>query len=136
VESLTGLKADQDAVQQIIDLLEDIKANLEASVSDEGNTNTVAIDDYDTLLAAMEHTLNDLIVAKTTLEEEKIRLEGEIGTWEQHKATYEDDLAIATAEKDAKIVQCNEWSNKYINDTAKRTEELDIVAQCKDIFTN
>jgi hypothetical protein len=136
VKLLTKLaaKADQDAVQKIIDMLEDIKANLEASIADEGDTNTVAIEDYDELLAAMEHTLNDLLVAKAQLEEDELRLQAEIGAQETRLAQNTDELNAATAEKNAKIAQCAEWSTKYINDTKKRSDELDIVAQTKDIF--
>jgi chromosome segregation ATPase len=117
-------------------MLEDIKANLEASIDDEHNTNTTAIDDYDELLAAMEHTLNDLLVAKAQLEEDELRLQAEIGAQEERLAQNTDELNAATAEKNAKIVQCNEWSQKYIADTKKRSEELDIVAATKDIFVN
>jgi hypothetical protein len=60
-------------------MLEDIKANLEASIDDENDTNTVAIEDYETLLASMEHTLNDLLTAKTQLESDELRLQAEIG---------------------------------------------------------
>jgi hypothetical protein len=43
-------------------------------------------------------------------------------------------LNAATAERNAKIAQCEEWSRKYKDDTQKRREELDVVDQCKDIF--
>lgn len=53
-------KADQGAVQKIIDLLNDIKANLEASVADEGQGQNQAGQDYDDLKKKMEATLFDL----------------------------------------------------------------------------
>lgn len=46
-------KADQGAVQKIIDLLNEIKANLQASVTDEGQGQVTAGQDYDQLKSAM-----------------------------------------------------------------------------------
>lgn len=80
VKMLTKLasKADQGAVQKIIELLEEIKANLVASVSDEGTGQTTAGQDYDELKHAMETTLFDLQSAQTTLQNYKTDLEGRI----------------------------------------------------------
>jgi hypothetical protein len=75
-------KADQDAVQKIIDLLDETKVNLQASIDNEQDTNTMAIEDYDELLGSMEHTLNDLRVAEAALQEEELRLAAEIGKQE------------------------------------------------------
>jgi len=64
-------KADQGAVQKIIDLLQDIRDNLEASVSDEGSGQNTAQVDYDDLRSKMETTLFDLQTAQTTLANHK-----------------------------------------------------------------
>jgi hypothetical protein len=54
----------------------------------------------------MEHTLNDLLIAKTTLEEDEQRYQAEIRTQEERFTQNTDELNAATEEKDAKIAQC------------------------------
>ena len=137
VKALSKLasKADQGAVQKIIDLLLDIKANLEASVADEGQGQDMAQEDYDALKSAMETTLFDLTTAQTTLTNYKADLEGQIATQETRLAENQEAKRVAEEALAAKTRQCDEWETKYNNDKAKRAEELDIVGQCRDIFT-
>ena len=138
VKALSKLasKADQGAVQTIIALLQEIKANLEASVADEGEGQGMAQEDYDLLKSTMETTLADLTLAQSTLENKKADLEGQIATQETRLAENEEALRVATEALAAKTRQCDEWETKYNNDKAKRAEELDIVIQCTAIFTD
>jgi septal ring factor EnvC (AmiA/AmiB activator) len=96
----------------------------------------MAIEDYDELLGAMEHTLNDLNVALASLNEEELRLAGEIGVQETNLEQATAELNAATNELHAKEAQCEEWEAAYKSTTEKRREEIDIVAQCLDIFVN
>merc|ERR1711862_936391 len=98
-----------------------------------GNT---AGQDYDELRSAMEVTLLDLTTAQTTLANHKQDLEGRIATEEQRLAENEEAKKTAEDALAAKEQQCEEWETKYNNDKAKRIEELDIVGQCRVIFTD
>ena len=129
-------KADQGAVAKIVALLEDIKGNLEASVADENQGQVMAEEDYNALKSAMEATLADLTLAQTNLTNKKADLEGKIATQETRLAENEEALRVATEALAAKTRQCDEWETKYNNDKAKRIEELDIVQQCRAIFTD
>lgn len=84
----------------------------------------------------METTLLDLQTAETALANRKADLEGQIATQEQRLS--ENQAAKKTAEDalDAKTQQCDEYEAKYNNDKAKRIEELDIIVQCRAIFTD
>ena len=134
--SKLAAKADQDSVAKIIALLEDIKTNLEASVADEGQGQVMAEEDYTALKTSMEKTLFDLETAQTNLTNKKADLEGQIATQETRLAENEEALRVATEALAAKTRQCDEWETKYNNDKAKRVEELDIVGQCRAIFTD
>jgi septal ring factor EnvC (AmiA/AmiB activator) len=129
-------KADQGAVAKIVALLEDIKGNLEASVADENQGQVMAEEDYNALKSAIEATLADLTLAQTNLTNKKADLEGKIATQETRLAENEEALRVATEALAAKTRQCDEWETKYNNDKAKRIEELDIVQQCRAIFTD
>ena len=134
--SKLAAKADQGAVEKIIDLLNEIKANLEASVADEDQGQVMAEADYNALKTSMEQTLFDLETAQTELTNKKADLEGQIATQEARLAENEEALRVATEALAAKTRQCDEWETKYNNDKAKRVEELDIVEQCRAIFTD
>jgi chromosome segregation ATPase len=132
---LLQTKADQATLERIIELLEETKENLETGIEDENGQQSEADQDYSELHADMTRTLADLNTAKNSLAEHKAHLESEIAQEEERKErnTRERDAAQEALEAKEKI--CEEWRQKYFSDSAKRSDELDLIQQVREIFT-
>lgn len=133
---LLQTQADQATLERIIELLEETKDNVEVGIEDEKEQQAQADEDYSTIHGDMVRTLADLHTARNSLAERKEHLETLIAEQEDRveRNTAERDAAQEALEAKEKI--CEEWRQKYFSDTEKRSEELDLIAQVRVIFTD
>ena len=126
--------ADQGAVAKIIGMLEDVAANLEASIAHEGTQEGLGTDHYQAVKAEMERTLRDLQDALdhllNVISEQQAIYNTEFAAYEEAKRLWQD----ATGKLEAKRAECNLWEQEYNNNKQKRSEEREIIAQVVVIF--
>jgi predicted RNase H-like nuclease (RuvC/YqgF family) len=125
--------ADQNTVHKILNLLADLKTELEASQSEDADTEERQQAEFDEYEATITHTIADkkdrlasLKEKKQTLESTISQAESDLGSAEQKQATYEDLLA-------QQIEQCDLWEETYQRETEERNEEQDVLAQVVDV---
>jgi peptidoglycan hydrolase CwlO-like protein len=129
------LAADQATLARIIELLEEVRASLVASIEDENATQAQAERDFDELERAMVKTLADLQEAQDFLTSQKFALESEIASQEARLSRNQEENESAKTSKAAKENVCEEWRQKYFADSSKRSDELATIQQVRDIFT-
>merc|ERR1711862_195912 len=128
--------SDQTIVKKIIDLIDELKADLESSQGDLRRDEANAIDAHNNYLARMadEHAALTQKLAnkkgeKATTENEIATEEGIIATQTEFKNQQENLLAILTKD-------CADKSFKYMDETAQRGEEIELCGEVRVIFTD
>lgn len=128
--------SDQSIVSKIIDLIDELKADLMASQGDLQMEEAAAIDAHANYLdkmadelAALETKLANKKLEKEQTENDIITQEGIVSTQTDYRANQENLLDILTRD-------CADKSFKYLEESAQRSEEIDLCGEVRVIFEN
>ena len=128
--------SDQSIVTKIIDLINELKADLESSQGDLQYEEAAAIDAHLNYLDKMANELAALETKLANKQAEKAATEGEIATQEGIVATQTDYRANQQNLLDLLTQDCADKSFKYLDESAQRAEEIDLCGEVRVIFEN
>jgi hypothetical protein len=140
-ETITNLAtlattADQDAVDEILDLLYRLKDEFARAQNSDANAESDAAAAHEDYVAEMNTTIQNREDHLATLRDKQANLEDEIDAAKTGKADGEakrDTYINLIAEEEA---ACEEKRQAYFRESVERTEELDVVAQVEQIVND
>jgi predicted S18 family serine protease len=122
------MTADQDAVDQILDLLYRLKDEFALAQSYDADAEAEAQAAHDAYVIEMNDTIADRKAHLADLEDREANLVDEIAAAEQALADAEAKLALYIQLIADETAACEEKRQTYFRETDERNEELDVVA--------
>ena len=128
--------SDQGMVQRIIDLIAELKADLEKTGHDLENAERQEVEDHEEVMRTLQESHDSM---SSRLDNARIELDNAKAAKESEEETVlnsQNTITTTTTLLNDHNQTCEDEANIYQSETAERNDELDIVAQVRVLFVD
>jgi chromosome segregation ATPase len=122
------------ALEKVQGKLEELRASLDQSITEDQQNEQAAIGEYQALLHELEETREIVAAAKDDAEVRLTQTKGALALQERILEEAVSELKSAQEGKIEKEEQCEDWRNKWAADKEDRSKEIGVVKQVEGII--
>ncbi|CAG9330399.1 unnamed protein product [Blepharisma stoltei] len=135
LDVLLEVSENQDSIVKLIDIMTDIRKDYQASLKSLIDRKLEGEKDYKELKDSISSVISDLKEIRESLDKHSLELSDDLEESRRMQREAREECGSMERARDDKVTECEAWSNQYINEKDKRSEELQIIREIQKLYS-